>query len=138
MLFGFLVAHDRHADTAVRMAAATELAPIGVRSMRQISKIGKRTHEADREPIAHRFANADLILYIVRQVRQRVALRFSAIIRYGFITAGKRDRLERKKWDLLRIVKSKLNHVPNLLIVHTVDDRDHRNDIDAVAPEIFD
>ena len=74
VFLGFLVAHHGHADAAVRMAAAAELAPIRIRPVHQIREIGERAHEADREPVAHRLAETGLILHVVRQMRQRVAL----------------------------------------------------------------
>ena len=35
----------------------------------------KRAHERNREPVADRLADAGLVLHVVREVRQRVALR---------------------------------------------------------------
>ena len=72
---GFLVDHHRHADTAIRVAAAVQLSPIRLRSVDQIGPIGEGAHEGNREPVADRLAQAGLILDVVRQVRKRVALR---------------------------------------------------------------
>ncbi len=98
---GFLVDHDGHAGTAIRMAAAAQLAPIvvGVVDVHQVGPIGERSHERNREPVASGLAQASLILHVVRQVRQRVALRFAAIVGDGFVAAGERHRLEREERD---------------------------------------
>ena len=47
--------------------------------MNQIGEIRERAHEGDREPVAHRLTEAGLILDVVRQVGQRVALRMAAL-----------------------------------------------------------
>src|SRR5262249_10807166 len=44
-LFGLLVDHHRHSDTAVGMAPAVDLAPFVLWSVDKISPIRKRSHE---------------------------------------------------------------------------------------------
>ena len=72
---GFLVDHQRHADAAVRVAAAGELAPVAVGSVDQVGPVGEGGHEGDGEPVAGGLAEAGLVLDVVRQVGQGVALR---------------------------------------------------------------
>ena len=99
---GFLVDHHGHADAAVRMAAAGELAPLGRRSMDQVGPVGEGAHKADREPVALRLANAALVFYVVGHVREGVALGKAAIVGNVFVAARKADRLEAEEADLLR------------------------------------
>ena len=77
---GFLVDHHRHADAAVRMAAAGQVAPLRARPVHEIGPVGERAHERDREPVADRLADPGLVLHVVRQVRQRVALRRAPLV----------------------------------------------------------
>ena len=135
---GLLVDHDREADAAVRMAAAVQLAPIRLRPVRQIGPIGEGAHERDREPVADRFAQSDLILHVVRQVRQRVALRLAALVGDFFVAAGERNRLEAEERDDLRIVEREADHRSNLLVVDAVDDRDDRDDLDTRVVQVVD
>ena len=120
------------------MAAAGQLAPIRVRPVDQIGEIGERAHEGDREPVANGLAEAGLILHVVRQVRQRVALGLAALIGDGFVAAGEGNRLEAQERNLLGIVEREAHHRAHLLIVHAVDQRDHRDDVDAGAVQILD
>jgi uncharacterized radical SAM superfamily Fe-S cluster-containing enzyme len=60
----------------------------------QIRPVGEGTHERDREPVAGGNAHADLILHIVRQVRERITLGFAAFDRDLFVAARKRNGLE--------------------------------------------
>ena len=122
IFLGLLIAHDGHADAAVGMAAAGELAPLGVRPVDQIGEIGERAHEGDREPVAGGLAQPGLILHVVRQVRERVALGFAAIVRDGFVAAGEGNRLEAQERNLLGIVEREANHRAHLLIIDAVDD----------------
>ena len=85
---GFLIDHQRHADAAVGMAAAAELAPVAVRSVDQVGPIGEGAHEGDREPVARGLAQSGLVLHVVRQVGQRVALRLAALVGDGLVAAG--------------------------------------------------
>src|SRR5215469_4899511 len=133
-----LVAHDGHANSAIRMASATELAPIRGWAMHQIREIGKCTQEADREPVTNWLADARLSLHVVRQVRKRVALRFAAFVGHGFVATRERNRLEREERNLFGIVKRKLNYVSYLLIVDAVHDGDYRNNVHTGAPQVLD
>ena len=135
---GFLVDHHRHADAAVRVAAAGELAPLAVGPVDDVRPVGEGGHERDREPVADRLADAGLVLHVVRQVRQRVALRRAALRRDLLVAAGERDRLEREEIDPLRIVERELDDPAHLLVVDAVDDRDDRHDVDAGLVEVLD
>ena len=128
---GFLVHHHGHADTAVRVAAAAQLAPIGIRSVNEVGPVGEGGHKGDREPVAGRLAHAHLVLHVVREVRQRVSLSRAAFVSDFFVAARERNGLEGEEGDLLRIVERELNHRANLLVIHAVDDGDDRDDVDA-------
>ncbi len=93
----------------------------------------KRAHERDREPVADRLADARLVLHVVRQVRQRVALRGAALVRHFLVAARERHRLERQELDLLGVVERELDDPADLLVVDAVDDRDDGDDVDAGA-----
>ena len=135
---GFLVDHQRHADAAVRVAAAGQVSPVGGGAVHQVGPVAERAGERNREPVARRFADARLVLHVVRQVRQRVALRRAALRRHLLVAAGERYRLERQEADLLRVVDRELDDAADLLVVDAVDDRHHRNDVDARAPQVLD
>ena len=135
---GFLVDHDGHADAAVGMAAAAQLAPVGRGSVDEIGPVGEGAHERDGEPVAGGNAHADLIPHVMREVRKRVTLRFAALVGHFFVAAGERNGLEGKERDFLRIVERELDDRAHLLVVHAVDDRDDRNDVDAVRVQVFD
>ena len=135
---GFLVDHHAHADAAVGMAAAGQVAPFGLRTVDQIGPVGEGGHEGDREPVADRLAEADLILHVVREMRQRVALRGAALGGDVFIAAREADRLEAEERNLLRIVERELNDVADLLVVDAVDDGDDRHDIDTRVVQVLD
>ena len=85
-----------------------------------------------------RLADAGLVLHVVRQVRQRVALRGAALRRDFFVAAGERHRLERQEVDPLRVVERELDDAADLLVVDAVDDRDDRDDVDAGAVQVLD
>ena len=136
-LLRLLVDHHRHADAAVRVAPAREIAPFRARPVYEVSPVGERAHERDREPVAHRLAETNLLLDVVRQVRERVALRGAAIVRHFFIASRERHRLERQEVDLLRIVQRKLDDPANLLVVHAVDDRGYRNDVHTRGVQVL-
>ena len=133
-----LVDHHRHADAAVRVAAARKVAPLRVGPVNRVGPVGEGAHERDGEPVAHRLAQTRLVLHVVRQVRQRVALRRPPLRRHFLVAACKRHRLERQEVDLARVVERELDDAPDLLVVDAVDDRHDRNDVDAVVPQVFD
>ena len=120
------------------MAPAGDVAPLLVGSLHGVRPVGERAHERDGEPVAGRLAEAGLVLHVVREVRQRVALRRPALGRDFFVTAGERDRLERQEVDLLGVVERELDDPSDLLVVDAVDDRDDRNDVDAGGMQVLD
>ena len=131
----FLVDHHGHADAAVRIwHPPGQLAPIVFGSMDEIGPIAERAHERDWEPVAHRLPEARLLLHVVRQVRQRVALCLPALVGDFFVAARERHRLKREEADSLRVVQRELNDPADLLVVDAVDDRRHRHDLDARFP----
>ena len=135
---GFLIDHQRHADAAVRVAAAGELAPVVVRSVDEIGPVGEGGHEADREPVADGLAEAGLVLHVVREMRQRVALRHAALVGDIFVAACERNRLERKEVDLLGVIERELDDAANLLVVDAVDDAGDGNDVHAGLMQVVD
>ena len=78
------------------------------------------------------------VLHVVREVRQRVALRLPALVGDLLVAAGEAHRLEREEVDLPRVVERELDDAADLLVVDAVDDRDDRHDVDAGAPEVLD
>src|SRR6202044_659330 len=88
---GFLVDHQRHADAAVGMTAAGELAPIGVGTVYQVRPDGEGAHKADGEPIAGGLAQPGLVLDVVGHVAEGVALRYTALVADILVTAGEGD-----------------------------------------------
>ena len=57
--------------------------------MNNVSKICKRTHKAEREPITCRFCDPDLVLHIMREVSKRITLLQTTLFGDQFIAAGK-------------------------------------------------
>ena len=135
---GFLVHHDGHADAAIRVATAAQLAPIGLRPVNQVAPVGEGGDEGDREPVAGRLAEAGLILHVVRQVGKRVALGDAALVGDGFIAAGEGDGLEREERNLLGVVEGELDDAAHLLVIDPVDDGDDGDDVDAVRVQVLD
>ncbi len=90
---------DHHAPSRYRSSGGSHSStstPIGFRPVYQIGPVRERAHEGNREPVARRLAHLDLILHVVRQVRQRITLGFATLRRNLFVAARKRNRLERK------------------------------------------
>ncbi len=135
---GFLIHHHGHADAAIRVAAAAQLAPSGLGAVDQIAPIGEGGDERNREPVARRLAESGLVFDVVRQVGKRVALGGAALVGDGFVAAGERHRLEREERNLLGVVQRELNDAAHLLVVDAVDDGDHRDDVDAVRVQVLD
>ena len=120
------------------MAAARELTEFAVGPVHDVGPVGERAHERDREPVARGLADADLVLHVVGEVRQRVALRGAALRRDFLVAARERHRLERQEVDALRVVERELDDAADLLVVDAVDDGDDRHDVDAGAVEVLD
>ena len=135
---GFLVDHHGHADAAVGMASAGELAPLGAGPVDEIGPVGEGAHEADGEPVALRLAEADLLLDVVRHVREGVALGNAALVGDFLVAAGKADRLEAEEADLLGVVEGELDDAAHLLVVDAVDDGGDGDDLDAGFVQIVD
>ena len=120
------------------MAAAGDLTPLGTRPVNQVGKVGESAHDRNWEPVALGNANAGLVLDVVGQVRQRVALSGATVFCDFLVTTGEGDWLEAEERDLLGVVEGKLNDATDLLVVDAVDDRGDRYDVDTVGPAIFD
>jgi len=135
---GLLVDHQRHADAAVRVASAGELAPLVVRSVYEVGPVGEGGHEGDGEPVAGALTEASLVADVVREVRQGVALRCAALVRNLFVAAGEGHGLEGEEVDLLGVVERELDDTADLLVVDAVDDRRYGNDVDAGLVQVVD
>ena len=134
----FLVDHHRSTDTAVRVTTAGNLSPFGLGTVNQIRKISKGAHQRKREPIARRLSDAHLVLHVVSQVRKRVTLLQTALLGDLFVATGKRNRLERKERNLLRIVERETNDRTNLVVVDAVDQRRNEHDLNACFVQVVD
>src|SRR3954462_2419907 len=106
--------------------------------MYQVRKVRERAHEADGEPVANRLPDPGLRFHVVSQMGECIALSFAALFCNRFVTAGKRNRLEREERNFFRVIQSELDDVPDLLIIDAVEDRDDRNYVDARLPQILD
>ena len=106
--------------------------------MRQVGKGRKGTDQGDREPIPRRFYSSHLITYVLRQMRQRIALSQPAFRCDVFVAAGKGDRLKSHERNLLGILHRKLHYGPDLIVIHVVNDRNHQNDLDAGLVHVLD
>src|SRR5262249_37322268 len=84
-----------------------------------------------REPVAVRVGDADLAVYVVRHVRERVALAQAAVVGDVFVAARERDGLERDEAYLFRIVEREADDRATLVIVDGVDERGDQDDFDA-------
>ena len=102
--FGFLVNHQSHADAAVGMASAAELAPLGAGPVNEIGPVREGAHEADGEPVALWLADAHLILDVVGHVAEGIALGHAALFCNVLVAAGEADWLEAEEADLLGVV----------------------------------
>src|SRR5579884_1387263 len=100
---GDLIHHDAHAHTAIWVAAAAQLTPIRTGSVYVIGPVGEGAHEREREPVACRLAETRLILHVVSEMRQGVALCRTALVGDCFVAARERNRLERAERDDPRI-----------------------------------
>ena len=120
------------------MAAAGELAPVAVGSVDEVGPVGEGGHEGDGEPVAGGLAEAGLVLDVVREVREGVALRLAALVGDVFVAAGEADRLEGEEVDLLRVVERELDDAANLLVVDAVDDGGDGDDVDAGLVQVVD
>ncbi len=106
--------------------------------MHEVGPIAEGAHEADGEPVAAGFAQAGLIFYVVRQVRERVALGLAAVVGDGFVASGKAYWLEAEEADGLGIVERELDDASDLLVVDAVHNGDHGNDFDAGFVQVLD
>ena len=127
-----------HADAAVGMAAAGELAPLGGGPVNQVGPVREGAHEADGEPVALRLADAALLLDVVGHVREGVALGDAALVGDVLVAAGKADRLEAEEADLLGVVEGELDDVADLLVVDAVDDGGDGDDFNAGFMQVID
>ena len=135
---GLLVDHDRRPDAAIRMATAGHLAPVAVRPVGQVGEIRKRAEQRQGEPVAVWLGEAHLFLHVIGQVRQSVALAEPPFGARFFVAARERNRLEREKRDLLRVVHRKTDDRPDLVVVDPVDERDHEDDLDPRLVHVLD
>src|ERR1043165_7592551 len=106
--------------------------------MDQVREVSKGAHQRQREPVTRRLSDTNLVLHVVREVRQRVALLQTQLLGDLFVTAGERNRLERKECNLLRIVQSETNDRADLIVVDAVDERGDEHDLNARFVQVID
>src|ERR1022692_2029459 len=70
-------------------------------AVNQVAPVREGGHEGDGEPVARRFAEAGLVLHVVRQVGQGIALGGAALVGDGFIASGEGNGLIGKERNLL-------------------------------------
>src|SRR5215211_153088 len=61
----FFVDHHCCADTTIRMAATRDLSPLSFWTMDQVCEVSKSSHQRQREPVASRFCNSNLVLHVM-------------------------------------------------------------------------
>ena len=137
-LFSLLVDHHRQAHTAIGMTPAAQLSPFVLRTVHQIGPIRERAHERNGEPVAGGLAYTGLASYVVRQMRQRVALGVSALVGNGLIAACERNRLEGAERNSLRIIERELDDAAYLLVVDAVQNGGDWNNFDSRLVQILD
>src|SRR6185369_15756878 len=82
--------------------------------------------------------NSNLILHVVRQMRQGVALLQATMFSDFFVTTCKGNRLERKERNLLRIVESKTNNRTDLVVVDSINQGRNENDLHSRFVQVID
>src|SRR6185369_12423991 len=137
-LFEFLVDHHCRTDTAVRVTTAGNLAPFSLWTVNEIGKVRERAHQRQREPVACRFSDTDLVLHVVRQMRERVTLLQTTQRSNLFVATGKRNRLEREERNLLWIVERKPNDRTDLIVVDAVHERGYEHDLNTRFVQVVD
>src|SRR5215831_3986659 len=106
--------------------------------MYQVGPIGEGAHERDGEPVAGGLAQSGLALHVMREMRQRVALRVTTLVGDLFVASGERNRLEREERDALRVVERELDNSSDLFVVQAVDDGYNRNDFHTSLVQVLD
>src|SRR5439155_25026922 len=87
----FLVDHDGHADAAVWVATAGQLSEFFLGAVRNVGPVCETAHEGNWEPVPDRLANTRLILHVVREMGQGVALGRPALGGDFLVATGERD-----------------------------------------------
>src|SRR5205814_3237813 len=98
--------------------AAADLPPLGLWTAERIGKVGECAVQGYGEPVARGLADADLLLDVISQVRQRVALAQAAFRGNVLIASRKRDRLEGHEIDLVGVVDGESYNRAHLVVVH--------------------
>src|ERR1043165_768561 len=99
--------------------------------MNQICKVGKRTHQREREPVTSRFGDTNLVLHVMSQMRQCISLLQTTFGSDRFVTTGERNRLERKQRNLLGIIQREPNYRTDLVVVDSVYQRRDQDDLNT-------
>ena len=134
---GLLVDHQGGADAAVRMAAATDLAPLGLRTMHQVREVREGGHQRKREPVARGLGKPRLLFHVMGQMRERVALLHPPLRSDFLIPTREGDRLESHEGDLSGVFAGEIDDRPHLVVVDVVDQRDDQNDFDTGRVEVL-
>ena len=135
---GLTIDHQRRAHAAVGVTAAGKRAPLRLRAMDQVGKIGERADRRNGKPIAARFDLAHLPANVFCKVRKRIALLEAPLRSDVFVASGERNRLEAHEGDFLGVLHGELHDRSDLVVVYAVDDGDHRNDLNPRFVHVFD
>ena len=106
--------------------------------MHEVREVGQRADHGNGEPIAGRLGDPHLLLHVLRQVRERVALPLPPFRSDVLIATGKGDWLERYKINLVGILQRKPDDGPHLVVVDAVDDGRHGHDADSRLVQVLD
>ena len=92
------------------------------------------------EPVAGGLAHAGLVLHVVREVRERVALCLAALVGDVLVAAGEADRLEGEgRLDLLRVVERELDDaLPTCSLLMPLTMAVTGDDVDAGLVQVVD
>src|SRR5690606_21135758 len=106
--------------------------------MGQIGEVSKGSHQRQRKPVSQRFGKPGLLLYIVGQMRKRVALSHATLVGDHLIAPGKGNRLEGNKSDFLRIIQRKPDNRADLVVIDIIDQCRDQNDFYASSVDVVD
>src|SRR5258708_5634588 len=106
--------------------------------MNEVREASEGADKRNREPIACRLHFAHLPADVPREMRKGVALAEAAFRGDVFVAAGKGNRLEADKGDLLGVFHRKLHDGADLVVVDVVHDGHNEYDLDAGFVHVFD
>ena len=102
----------------------------------EVLEIGKGAGRREREPVPHRLADAGLVLHVVREVRERIALALPGLVVDLLVAPREGDGLEGDGVDLVDVPDSEPQDVADLVVVDRVHDRRDQGDVDPRRVEV--